>query len=57
VRIEIVVDGVQPVRGRVSAGGQAPAAFTGWLALMGALERLIALAEAAPGGLGGQLDP
>ncbi len=57
MRIEIVVDGAHPVRGRVSAAGQAPVAFTGWLALMGALERLIALAEAAPQGLGGQLDP
>ncbi len=52
-----MVDGAHPVRGRVSAAGQAPVAFTGWLALMGALERLIALAEAAPQGLGGQLDP
>ena len=52
-----MVDGAHPVRGRVSARGQPPVAFTGWLALMGALERLIALAEAAPQGLGGQLDP
>ncbi len=57
MRIEIVVDGVQPVRGQVIAGGRGPAAFTAWLALMGAPERLIALADAAPGGLGGQLDP
>ena len=52
-----MVDGVQPVRGQVIAGGQGPVAFTGWPALMGALERLIALADTAPGGLGGQLDP
>jgi hypothetical protein len=57
VRIEIVVDDVNPVRGWVSADGQPPVAFTGWLPLMGALERLIALPEAAPQGLGGQLDP
>ncbi len=52
-----MVDGVQPVRGQVIADGRGPAAFTAWLALMGAPERLIALADAAPGGLGGQLDP
>jgi hypothetical protein len=57
MRIEIVVDAVEPLCGRVSADDQAPVAFTGWLPLLALLERLTASALLAPQRLGDQLDP
>jgi hypothetical protein len=52
VVIEIVVDGVEPLSGRVSADGRPPVAFTGWLGLLGILDRLTTSAPLAPQGLG-----
>jgi hypothetical protein len=57
VVIEIVVDGVEPLSGRVGADGQPPVAFTGWLALLRILERLTTSGPLAPQGLGDELDP
>jgi hypothetical protein len=56
VVIEIVVDGVEPLSGRVSADGRPPVAFTGWLALLGMLERLTTSGPLAPQGPGDELD-
>ena len=42
MRIEIVVDEVEPLCGHVSADSQPPVAFTGWLPLLRILERLTA---------------
>ena len=56
MRIEIVVDGTEPLSGRVSADGQPPVAFSGWLPLMGILERLTASAQISPQRLADQLD-
>jgi hypothetical protein len=56
VVIEIVVEGVEPLSGRVSADGQPPVAFTGWLALLRILERLTTSGPLAPERLGDELD-
>jgi hypothetical protein len=56
VVIEIVVEGVEPLSGRVSADGQPSVAFTGWLALLGILERLTTSGPLAPERLGDELD-
>jgi hypothetical protein len=55
VRIEIVVHEVQPLSGRVTAEGEEPVGFSGWLGLLRILERLTDLAEVASDGLGGEL--
>ena len=57
VQIVIAVDGVDPLRGEVSSGGEAPVAFCGWLPLLGILERLTASARVAPDDRGDELGP
>jgi hypothetical protein len=56
VVIEIVVDELDPLSGWVSADDRPPLAFTGWLALLRVLERLIASGPLAAQGLGDELD-
>lgn len=57
MRIEIVVDEVEPLCGRVSADDQPPVTFTGWLPLLRLLERLTASPPLAAQRLGDELDP
>jgi hypothetical protein len=57
MRIEIVVDDVEPLTGRVSADDQAPVAFTGWLPLLRLLERLTSSPPLAAQRLGDELNP
>ena len=55
VEIQIEIESRSPFTGSVRAG-QAAAPFVGWLSLLAMLERLVASLEAAPRGLGGELD-
>jgi len=55
VRIEIDVDEVHPLSGRVAGEGDEPIVFTGWLGLLRVLERLTGLDEVATDGLGREL--
>lgn len=56
--LRLEVEGRGPVTGQVHVAGSEPLAFTGWLALLALLERLVEGedSEAAADGLGGQLD-
>lgn len=56
--LRLEVEGRRPVTGRVHVAGAEPLAFTGWLALLALLERLVEAdeSEAAADGLGGELD-
>ena len=56
MRLEIQVNEIQPLAGRVSADDQPPVAFCGWLALLGILERLAASAPVAAQRPGDELD-
>jgi hypothetical protein len=54
IRIELLQ--LQPLAGRVRAGGGAPDHFGGWLALLALLERVVQDELASPAdGLGGEL--
>jgi hypothetical protein len=57
VRIEIVVDAVEPLSGRVRADDRPAVAFCGWLPLLRLLEQLTASAPVAAQRLGDELDP
>jgi hypothetical protein len=52
VRLEICAG--KPVTGWVHAAGGEPVRFTGWLALLAVLERLVAPEASLPPGAGGQ---
>ena len=56
VEIQIEIESRSPFTGSVRAGHAAAAPFVGWLSLLAMLERLVASLEAAPRGLGGELD-
>jgi hypothetical protein len=56
MRIEIVIEEVEPLCGRVSADDQQPVAFTGWLPLLRLLEQLTASPPLTPQRLGDELD-
>lgn len=45
MRIEIRIDDVEPLSGQVSADGEQPLQFNGWLSLLSLLERLTHPAE------------
>jgi hypothetical protein len=53
----IDVAGVDPLQGEVSSGGEAPVAFSGWLPLLGILERLTASGGVSSGEGGDELGP
>ena len=56
--LRLEVDGRHPVTGHVHVEGAEPLAFTGWLALLALLERLVEGdgSEAPADGLGGEFD-
>jgi hypothetical protein len=56
MRIEVDIEGVEPLRGQVGQAGEDPIVFSGWLGLLRQLERLAALAQPPSEGLGGELD-
>ena len=58
MRIEIATnDGERPLSGSVTAEGSAPLAFTGWLALLRALEQATSSSELSPDHLSRELTP
>ena len=56
MRIEIVVDGLEPLSGRVSVEGAAPVAFSGWLGLLRILEQVTASGQIPAQRLGDQFN-
>ena len=55
VEVRLEISGGRPVTGRVQVAEGEPVPFTGWLALLAVLERLVDGSQAAAGGVGGQL--
>jgi hypothetical protein len=57
MQIVIAVDGIDPLRGQVTSGTETPVAFSGWLPLLGILERLTTSAGVPPDDGGDELGP